>query len=66
MPEIKEDLDLVVYFVKNAQKEKYFGDISISFRAGQLTYFRKNYVRTKDELILEINDTGKVITNIKK
>lgn len=65
MPEIKTDTELIMYFVTLAQKEKYYGDIVVSFRAGELTYFRKNFVRTKDEVLCEIN-TVKDLTNKKK
>ncbi len=64
MPEIKTDSELIMHFVTLAQKDKYYGDIVISFRAGELTYFRKNFVRTKDEVLCEINTT-KVLTKSK-
>ncbi len=66
MPEVKDDLEIVCYFVRKAQSEKYFGDIVISFREGKLTYFRKNFVRTKDEVLEELNNPNVVLTNKKK
>lgn len=67
MPEVKTDLEVITHFVKKAQEEKYFGDIVISFRSGELTYFRQNMVRTKSEVLVDLNNSPKkVLTNKNK
>lgn len=63
MPEINDN-DVVKHYINKARAGTYFGDIVMNFKAGHLTYIRRNNVITKDEAIQEI--TSEIIISRKK
>ena len=61
MPNNKEinDTDMLLHVVGDAKKENYFGDIVVNFRAGEISYFRKNRVIQAEEIKLEMQKNKK-------
>lgn len=55
-----KDIENAIIMIKDAQKEHFFGELTLSFRDGIILYFRKNEVRKIDEFINKQQSIDKI------